>query len=309
MTRHGRISACGTSLAVVIAGAVATLAALPSARADEMATCVKASEVGQSLRDEGKYRRAREKFLVCSRDVCPSVVRRDCAGWLLEVDSSLPSVVISATDSGHDITDVKVTIDGTAVVGKLEGKPIPLDPGAHTLHYEHAGQPAVDDQIVVRAGEKNRLLKVSFGSVAPPPPATPTTTRPPPAVVQTSKPASPVAYVLGGVGVVGLVGWAAFGSIGVSDVHSLRSSCAPGCSSSAVNHAKTDLVLADVGLAVGAAGIVSGVVVFFATRRSGPSSVEPESDDDIGLLKHFDLRPTASASGIGGGVATFSGRF
>jgi hypothetical protein len=322
---RARVGLSSLLTAAAAAALTTTFTASSVAHADEMATCVKASEVGQSLRDEGKYLRAREKFLVCSRDVCPSVVRRDCAGWLTEVDGSLPSVVISATDSGHDVSDVKVTIDGTAVAGKLEGKPIPLDPGAHALRYEHAGQPPVDDQIVVRAGEKNRLLKVSFGSVAPLAPAMkPGTPAPPP--VQQARPASPIAYVLGGVGVVGLVGWAYFGVSGKADVDSMRSSCEPNCSSSAVSHAKTKLALADVGMAVGIAGVVSGGIVFFATRRSGPSGPsgpeappKDEPEEEEGFLRHFDVKPVFVGSGtnrsgvggssVGGGVGTFSGRF
>jgi hypothetical protein len=274
-----------------------------SAHADELSTCVKASEVGQTLRDEGKYLRARENFAVCSRDVCPGIVRRDCTGWLLDVEKSLPSVVISATDGGHDITDVKVTIDGVAVAGKLEGKPISLDPGAHALHYEHGGQPALDDQIVVRAGEKNRLVKVSFGTLAPPlAPTTPPLPANKPTTVPAGKPPSPLAYVLGGVGVVGLVGWAYFGVSGDADVHNLRSTCGQlhDCSDASVSSARTKLVLADVGMGVGLAGVVAGGIVFFATRRSGPSSAQPQSDDDIGWLRHLELHPTG---------ATFSGRF
>ena len=293
---YGRVAVAFTLSS--LAG-LAALTVSRSARADELATCVKASEVGQSLRDEGKYLRAREKFLVCSRDVCPAVVRRDCVGWLTEVDTSLPSVVISATDSGHDVSDVKVTIDGTPVVGKLEGKPIPLDPGAHALHYEHAGQKPIDDQIVVRAGEKNRLVKVSFGTV---PSAAPLAAAgapgAAPVVVPQAKPPSPVAYVLGGVGIVGMIGWAYFGLTGTSDAHTLRATCAPNCSTSAVSHVNTKLALADAGMAVGIAGIVSGGIVFLATRRGGPSAPdsEPEPEEE-GFLKHLDVHPDDRARG------------
>ena len=152
---------------------------------------------------------------------------------------------------------------------------------------------------------------MSFGTVAALAPAAP----PPvnrPALVPAGKPPSPLAYVLGGVGVVGLVGWAYFGFRGDADVHDLRDTCGQlhDCSDSSVSSARTKLVLADVGMGVGIAGVIAGGIVFFATRRSGPSSVPPPSDHDIGFLRHFDLHPTAATNGsIGGGGGTFSGRF
>ena len=43
--------------------------------ADDREQCATAAEQAQSLRDEGKYRRAREQMLVCARDVCPGPIK------------------------------------------------------------------------------------------------------------------------------------------------------------------------------------------------------------------------------------------
>ena len=155
--------------------------------ADEVATCVKANEQAQSLRDEGKYKRAREQLLVCTRDVCPGIVRKDCMQWLSDLDASMPSVVINAKDAGgRDLVDVKVTVDGQPLTEKLDGKPIAIDPGEHAFHYEAAGAPPVDDKILLHAGEKNRVLAVKLGAApaTPPPPAP----RPPPPRHEGTKP-------------------------------------------------------------------------------------------------------------------------
>src|SRR5215470_4150062 len=97
-------------------GAVFLLALLwpfaASAQASKKA-CIEASEQGQQLRDEGKLIKAREKFLTCVRDTCPGMIRKDCTEWLAGVDANLPSVVVSARDeSGHDVTTVRVLLDG-----------------------------------------------------------------------------------------------------------------------------------------------------------------------------------------------------
>src|SRR5260221_6978808 len=109
-------------------GAVALALLTPRAsRADEVATCVKAAEQAQSLRDEGKYRKAGEQLLVCSRDVCPGVVRKDCVQGLTELDGSMPTIVITARGgAGRDVVEVKVTLDGARLTERLDGKPIAI---------------------------------------------------------------------------------------------------------------------------------------------------------------------------------------
>src|SRR5215471_469259 len=181
------------------------LAIAPSvAYADEVTTCVKASEQAQSLRDEGKYKKAREQLLVCTRDVCPGMVRKDCVGWLQDLDASMPSVVITARDpNGKDLIDVKVTVDGQPFADKLDGKPLTVDPGKHTFHYEAAGAPPVDEDVVMHAGEKNRQISVKLGNAPPPPTTPPPATTPVETGGGTSGP--PIAaFVIGGIGVLAI---------------------------------------------------------------------------------------------------------
>lgn len=71
--------------------------------ADTKADCIAAADQGQSLRDEGKYSRAREAFAKCARDVCPKVVAQSCNRWLHETDEGTPTVVLGAKDAaGQD---------------------------------------------------------------------------------------------------------------------------------------------------------------------------------------------------------------
>ncbi|MBC7018191.1 hypothetical protein, partial [Salmonella enterica] len=60
----------------VLAATTTLLVAESAARADDREQCAAAADQAQQLRDEGKYRRAREQLLVCARDVCPAPIKR-----------------------------------------------------------------------------------------------------------------------------------------------------------------------------------------------------------------------------------------
>ena len=263
-----------------------------TAAADDIATCVNASEQAQLLRDDGKYKRARELFVACTRDACPGIVKKDCTEWLAALDQSMPSVVISAKDgAGRDLTNVKVTVDGQPFADKLDGKPLALDPGEHALHFEAPGAAPVDDRLVMHAGEKNRALTVRLGPV--PVVATPT----PPEPAPTRGGGVPIAAIaLGAVGVVAIGSFAFFGLTGKSDVSDLRSSCAPNCDASKVEAARSKLIFADISL--GAGVVALGVATWMVLTST--ASPPPARTGITGV----DLRAVA-----GGGVAEIAARF
>jgi hypothetical protein len=129
----------------------------------EAGACVDASDQGQSERDLGKYRAARKSFLTCSREVCPQVVLRSCAAWLRELDQTAPTLVLGARDErGNDIADVNVTFDGASFASHLDGRPIEVDSGEHVLRFERAGSDPVEERLVLRAGERARVVTVTL---------------------------------------------------------------------------------------------------------------------------------------------------
>ncbi len=270
------------------------LAAPAVASADDVAACVKASEQGQQLRDDGRYKRAREQFALCSRDVCPGIVRKDCTEWLGALDQSMPSVVISAKDaSGRDLTDVKVTVDGQPFLDKLDGKPVALDPGEHILHYEAAGVALADDRVVMHAGEKNRQVMVRIGAPAPAP--TPATPEGP---AKSSSGGIPTAaIVVGAIGVVAIGSFAFFGITGKSEISELRNTCAPNCEQSRVDSARSKLIVADISLGVGVVALGVATWMFLANSKA-PSQVTTTG------FNHLDVRAIP-----GGGVAEIGARF
>jgi hypothetical protein len=270
---------------------------------DEKQQCLAASDEGQQLRDDGGYRRARDAFASCARDVCPGLVRDDCMKWLAELDQSIPSVVVGAKDpAGSDLVDVAVLVDGALLAPKLDGKPIQVDPGAHLLRFETAGYPAVELHVVVRAGEKSRLLAVQFGTPTPLlSPMTPTASPVPSlsAGDDAPRPHGPrtSAWIFGGIAAAAFGTEAYFGLRGLSDRSALQSqTCAQTatCAQTSVDAIRTKFTVADVALAIGIANAAIAVYLFVAT----PSAPGPTRAAGI------DLVPVP-----GGAAMSMAGRF
>lgn len=246
------------TLAAVTTTVALTLASESTAFAapDDREQCASAADQAQQLRDEGKYRRAREQLLVCARDVCPGPIKSDCGKWLNEVDRDAPTVVFGARDSKGDLAEVKVTMDGVAVQDRLDGKPVLVDSGEHTFKFESKDGAIKEEKVILRAAEKARPIIVTFGTKEPPPPP------PPSGGGEGGSLVLPLA--LAGVAVVGIGAFAIFGITGKGDVDDLQK-CKPNCKEADVDSARTKLIIADISLGV---GVVAGAVAayLFITR-------------------------------------------
>jgi hypothetical protein len=243
--------------------AVAVLLVTPSLLAQEdKAKCRASFEAAQSLRDEGKLSSAREEMTTCTR-VCPSAFAKLCEGWLGDVEKSIPTIVLRAVRGERDLVDVTIAIDGKQVATKIDGKAIPLDPGTHTIALKSEGE-TVTQEIVVAAGEKNRIVLVTFAA----PKVVEKKPEPAPAI----EPAKPpiAAIVVTGLGVVALGGFAYFGLKGDSDHHSLVDSCSKtaSCSQDDKDKVLREWRTADVFLASGVV-LVSVGTYLFLTHDSG----------------------------------------
>ncbi len=261
----------------------------------EKEACIRAVEHAQVVRLDGKLREAREGFVTCARAVCPEAIRQDCTRWVTDVDASLPSVVFEAVwADGHDATGMRVIVDGKPLADIEPGRAIVLDPGEHTFRFEVAGATPVETRNVVREGEKNRIVRVTFTPIAPPASATSpgngatapasssgATSVPAPANLWQPVPAAeqgtpmlgrhPVplaAYILGGVGVAS---FAAFGYLaldGTSRLDGMRSgpgSCAPYCKQPDVTSARNEILAGDILGYVGLAA--TGIAIYLALAR------------------------------------------
>lgn len=245
-----------------------------AARADESPTrqeCIQASEDAQLYRIKTQLVAARVKLVTCSSEACPKVVRQDCSAWLDEVDRALPTVVLAARDGGgKDLVEVRVQLDGAPLVDRLDGKAVAVDPGDHVLRFESHGE-AHEEKVVVREGEKNRIVSVTIGKPPPPPPVVVVQPiapiAPPPRETRASSPAT---WVFGGLGLATLVAAGAVGAASLAQRQSLYDSCgsAGTCAQSDVDQVYLMYDLAYGGAAVGGALLLTGVILFFATRHS-----------------------------------------
>jgi hypothetical protein len=139
-----------------------------TALADEKAICLDAVAKGQTFRDEHKLIEAREQFRVCARSQCPGVVQGDCVGFLDAVEKNLPSVVFAAKDgTGADLTDVSVSADGQAVVARLDGAALPMNPGTHTFVFTRGAVTAKTSATILE-GAKNQVVSATLrAAIAP----------------------------------------------------------------------------------------------------------------------------------------------
>jgi len=284
-----------------------------SARAEDShkAECAAAYEKSQEFRAQNKLRKAEELLKVCAEASCPTFVQTDCSQWLTEVQKDLPSIVIVAKDKeGADVTAVKVSIDGEVVATELDGKSISIEPGRHRLRFEIEGAPPVEQPIIAKQGEKDREVKVSFRQAEaeeasnPYPAHKDEGEQAPPA--EEEKPKSPnklrlYSYIAGGVGAAGIIGFGVFAIMGKSQQSDLESrGCAPNCPKDETDAAKTKLLIANISLGVGIAGLGTGVVLFILSQ---PKADKPANDEAL-------RRPRLDLGALpGGGYATVSSRF
>ncbi len=253
-------------------GAVLAAMALagPARAADQVEACIDAHERAQASRREGRLRAAREALLGCTRPSCPVAIRLECDALLERVEASQPTVVVEARDrAGADTAAVRVFVDGTLALERLDGKAFAIDPGEHVFRYELAGGPAAEARVVVREGERNRKIVASFVTpAAAPAPAAGAPARRPPADAPARRPGSAWPYVAAGAGALALGSFAYFALTGRERFDRLKAECAPpagaGCAADDVRGVRTRLAVADVSLGVALAAIGASAYLFVA---------------------------------------------
>lgn len=281
------------ALIAAAVGIASTMLVETAAFADDREQCASAAEQAQSLRDEGKYRRAREQMLICARDVCPGPIKSDCGKWLDQIERDSPTVVFGAKNNGKDVTDVKVSMDGVVLTEKLDGKPQVVDAGEHTFKFEHGGV-VKEEKVLIQAGQKGRAISMAFGESA--------TTAPPPLPTQEEGSLVPIIAV-GAIGVVALGVGTVMGIQGKNDVDDLQK-CKPRCAESDVDKARTKLIVADISFGVGAVAVIVAGIMYF-TRTKPADRVETKTATAPKPSFSFDFAPLPGS----GGAAALGGTF
>ena len=274
-------------------------------KADTMQTCLDAFDLVQTHRTENKLVAAREKLLVCVRDVCPQVIRNQCIDWLEEVERDLPTVVLSAQDSrGQDLINVVVNVDGELLVRRIDGTAVPVDPGMRVFRFQAAGHEPVETEVMILVGFKSRPISAQLAiRKEEPPPPPPQPLQPAPETPETpEQPTSPgflpyVPYVLGGVGVVGIGASIALGFQFKGKLDEMDK-CKPHCPQSDADSASTTRILTFVSAGVGVAAIGVGTYFYFA------GTFKPKPATETARIPWVDVTPMR-----GGAVGTFGTTF
>jgi hypothetical protein len=246
--------------------------------------CVDADTRAQSLRQAGMLGEAREQLKRCADASCPSLVRADCTQLLDDLDRAQPTVVFDVKDdTGHDLADVNVQIDGHPFANRLEGVALPADPGAHVFTFEAPGRSPVTRQIVVKEGEKSRresiVLRspgssVTIGVAASPPNALMSPARAPAEGIGTQKVS---ALIVGAFGVVALGAGGALALVARSKNDDANAFC-PGLTCSnpqALNMNREALTWGDaatVAIVSGAVGVGAAAALWLTARPSSNRS-------------------------------------
>ena len=228
--------------------------------------CVEAHSRGQDAKEQGKLTLARKLFLSCAQSACPQLVSNDCARFADELGRQQPSVTLAARDgSGNDLPETSVYIDDVLVATRLDdGKPHDLDPGKHTVRFEHAGH-GQTLTIVLGNGEQGRTVAAVFG--AKPQPAAPSLA-PHEEAVKVTHPTGSRALMIGGIAVT--IASAAFGAYELTRVPSNCSLSTNQCAAAPgdpvfgqAQSAVHDANLAWFATGVGLAAAIGGTIWYF----------------------------------------------
>jgi hypothetical protein len=267
---------------VLIAGLAAILVGASGSRAlADDAACVSAVEQSLTLRQNGQLHEALKRLAVCADPACPVELRTECTQRIDSIGLAMPTLVLGAKDgAGNDLYDVKVTMDGAPLALSLDGRPVSVDPGEHTFHFEMVGQPAVEKKLVLREGEKNRAESVVLGPVTPPPIATAAAPPPPPPTPGSWSTRKTLAIASGAVGLVGLGLGIAWGEYASSAQSKEKVDCgSPACANRAqgledYKTAQNDATGSTIGISLGAAFIATAAVLWLTAPSNGSATAQ-----------------------------------
>jgi hypothetical protein len=291
----------------LVAFLVVSLAMSLTARADDRAACADAYGKAQRLRGANQLVSAREQLRVCARPTCTKFIARDCAAWLVDVESRLPSIVLFAHDaSGAELTQATVSMDGSVIAEQLDGHAIEVDGGAHAFTFVFPDGTKIDQSYVVLEGQRAQRLGVTL------PPARPQNAP----VAETAPPTQPlpaseastatwngrktVAVVVAALGVAGLVLGTVVGESAASSYSKQQSDCHSSAPGDCLNHsgAQTDhnnavseSTISTIGFAAGGALVATAALLFFTAP--GPESTERPASAALQVL------PGVAPAGMG----------
>ncbi len=308
---------------------LASMFAIPAILASNTAfadpkTCITTHATGQREAKAGHLRLATQLFTKCGSDEsCPSQLRQECAEFLQTVQQTVPTVIFAVLDEkNQDISTVKVFSTDELIADGLDGRAIQIDPGKHRLRFLLPWGAVLSSDVLIREGEKNRMIQVKIAdeaadatdlstkqskqpAVEPRPTAAtaPAPATPAPAPAHRGSPTA--AWVVAGASVVGLGVGTTFALLGKSKKSDVNA-CSPNCGSDArpsYNSLKRDYLIADIGFGIGVVSAGVATWLFLAPSDNKPQA----SSASTTRSKAPYLHPVAFALPGGGGIVLSGG--
>lgn len=244
--------------------------------------CFRAYEETQVQLKAGHFSKALKLAGQCSSG-CPQEITEQCQVWERQADRDAPSVLLFARfEDGKDAPGITVEVDGKE--SRLQEELL-LDPGQHTIVFRRADGWEDTLDVTIYRGEKRRPIKSNV------PVETKGTSSPPPVKSHAKRNWAIVAFSVGAVG----IGVASAATLIALDQKATLNQCAKeGCDPADVERAKSTLLIADIGAAVGAVGVISGVAILL---WGNPAETKSKTAT-------LSLAPL-----VGGGAGVFAGRF
>jgi hypothetical protein len=204
---------------------------------------------------------------------------------LAKLNLRLASLTIAFVELPADFV---VRLDGEIVDSSLVGSPLVVEPGLHHVDAEAEGSKPVARDVSLDAGGSKTialLFEKRVESEVALPPAEQS------APVQRSDPGSrltSLGYVAAGLGVAGLGAFVVAGIQARSTYNKLQSECPSGCVDAAhrndASQGRTYQTVANVGLALGIAGTLTGATLVYLGVTSGKPA-NASVDVSPGLVK------------------------
>jgi hypothetical protein len=330
LSRAVRAAAIGITVATIAVSAVPAEAK----GGQPLRACSATFSGAQERARSGHLREAKDLYLKCARTTCGGLQRK-CATAAEQTSSDIAQValVVSAAD-GTALVDVLVKMDGEPLTNHLDGRALPIDPGVHEFTFgARVGEPArfvwLTRKIMVVQGQREPIAVVlppaqdaeaeptlaaavtSRATAADPatepkavaektsdehetPPAAPPSSEAAVATPQRHG-ASPLPWVIGGVGVLGVGAGALLTYWGRADNQALAQ-CSPDCKPASVEHIHQLYLASDVSFAAGGAAIGLAAILLATSHPHEGSVPSTGSNGASHTAFSFDVQPTRSGA-------------
>ena len=246
------------------------------AEEDRREQCIQSYESGQRLKKTGDLVEAASRLAYCANAICPARMREDCAERLQEVRAATPSLVLTVDFDGAPAA-VRVSIDGQGRAWAQDATRLIVNPGRHELRVEAEGFKAQTLPILVGDGEQSVPVQIRFSSLTTEPVSTASKPADTPAKAADTPPAKAAGLPKAAIwvtasSVIGATGFVYFGLTARHREAELETQCSPSCTGSEVSEVRRDYLLANVGLGLGLASLITGGLLFLVHSEKAPAS-------------------------------------